>query len=307
MDVPLNTNTQYIYSTSGNPASIVKYNTGLQKLGLHHLVYFTFDRSITPAVYAGVLRAPFCRGGAVTAHNGLKSTIIPYLDVVEPLALQCRAVNTVIRNTTDGKLYGYNTDVHGLRRALLKGLQLFRDINNTTKNNTDIKTAVIYGTGGVSGVAWYVLKELLPEDGHIILVGRNPAKVVQKRSDLGIQDEQDPPYFAGPYDLVVDATPLASQPSSAWPGPFRTMCAEAKIVFCHAMPEPPHINYLQQFCQHHHVAYIPGSWMHVAQMVKQYSLYFAQEKDKEVDDDDTIPRTTITEEDICATWNLELP
>lgn len=253
-------------------------------MGLN-LVYFTFPDTISAEIYAGCLRAPFCRGGAVTAHDGLKSKIIPLLDVVEPLAQRCRAVNTVVN--VDGKLHGYNTDVHGLRGALRKGLEEFG-----SAGGGKIKTAAIYGNGGVSGVAWFVLKEVLGPDGRVTIVGRNPQRVLAKRRELGIESED---HFDGPYDLVVDATPVASQPDL--PEQFKAICAEAKVVFCHSMPEKDgKPNYLEQFCQEHNVSYIPGSWMHAAQMVKQYGLYFSQEKE-----------TVISEEDICKTWNLELP
>lgn len=342
MEVRLDNRTKFIYSTSGSQSSIVKYNEGFQKLGLN-LVYHTFDNNsggvIDAKVYAGCLRGPHVLGGAVTAHDGLKSKIIPYLDVVDPLALKCRAVNTVVN--VRGCLQGYNTDVFGLHRALMKGLNEYCNNRDKKSGGIEIRTAAIYGNGGVSGVAWHVLNELQYEyhqkqkgnkngvrgwrNIQVTILGRNPAKVAAKRKELGIVVDHRVENDEGPYDLVVDATPLASMQESEWPPLYKKICSEAKIVFCHSMPEKDKkVNYLKRICDQNRVRFIPGSWMHSAQMVKQYSLYFSALADaNNVHDEFVTPDNKnssnsnnnkkrkrygeITEEDICKTWNLDLP
>ena len=134
-------------------------------------------------------------GGTVTAHDGLKSKVIPFLDYVEPLAKETLAVNTIINK--NGKLYGYNTDCFGLQSALEKGIK---------ESKKDITTAIIYGNGGVSGVAFKVLQDLGIK---VTITGRNLEKVAQKRKELGIENIA---HFEGLYDLVVDATPISSSP-----------------------------------------------------------------------------------------------
>lgn len=109
-----------------------------------------------------------------------KSKVIPFLDYIEPLAQQTLAVNTIINK--DVKLYGYNTDYYGLHAALTKGIK---------ESKQDIKTAVIYGNGGVSGVAFKVLQDLVI---NVNIIGRNADKVAQKRKELGIENI---PYFEG--------------------------------------------------------------------------------------------------------------
>ncbi|MDZ7615049.1 MAG: hypothetical protein U5K51_16155 [Flavobacteriaceae bacterium] len=101
-EINLNTRTKFIFSTSGSQISIEKYNKALSELGLN-LVYFSFPQPISPEVYAGLIRSPITRGAAVTGKDGLKSTIIPFLDEVEPLALKTLAVNTVV-NKDEGCL-----------------------------------------------------------------------------------------------------------------------------------------------------------------------------------------------------------
>lgn len=69
-----------------------------------------------------------------------KKDVIPYLSFLSEEARLCGAVNTVVRR--DGKLYGYNTDIFGMRDMLRRaGIEL--------KN----KNVLILGSGGTSGTA----------------------------------------------------------------------------------------------------------------------------------------------------------
>lgn len=253
--IPLTPTTQFIFSTSGSENSIEKHNTALQKLNLN-LVYFTFPHPITAEEYANLLRSPISRGGAVTGKDGLKSNIIPFLEEVEPIAQKTLAVNTVVNKK--GKLYGYNTDAIGLKKALENAL------NSTSQK---IKTAVIYGNGGVSGVAYHVLKDLGIQ---VMMTGRNHEKVKAKKADLGIRSED----FDGPYDLVVDATPISSQADFLEAEGFANLLQGCKMLFCHNMPEKDNKqNYLKSYCEENNIEFIPGSAMYKAQLVRQYQLF----------------------------------
>ncbi|QIW10683.1 shikimate dehydrogenase [Francisella sp. LA112445] len=273
---PINTKTKFLLSTSGSNSSITRHNTAIQKLGLN-LCYFTFEGEISAKTYTDAIRAPFINGGTVTAHNGLKSKVIPFLDYVEPLAEQTLAVNTIINK--DGKLYGYNTDCYGLQTALAKGIK---------ESKQDIKTAVIYGNGGVSGVAFKVLQDLGIK---VTIIGRNAEKVAQKRKELGIDNI---PHFEGPYDLVVDATPISSSANLEQNTQFIDLVKNAKIVFCHAMPEKDNKkNHLLEYCNKNNIFYISGEDMYIAQLIKQYMIYFENLNQRE-----------ISEKDIIKAWGL---
>lgn len=268
--VLLKPDSKFIYSTSGSANSIEKHNTALQKLN-RNLVYFTFLHEITAKDYAELLRTPISRGGAVTGRDGLKSNIIPFLDEVEPIAQKTLAVNTVVHK--NGKLYGYNTDAIGLKTALENAL-------NSTSHS--IKTAVIYGNGGVSGVAYYVLKDLGLK---VMLTGRNPEKVKAKKEDLGIREKD----FEGPYDLVVDATPISSNPNFMKAKGFAELLENCKMLFSHNMPEKDNQpNYLKSYCEENNIEFIPGSDMYKAQLIRQYQLFLGD----------------ISEEKIIESWNL---
>ncbi|MDD4971737.1 MAG: hypothetical protein PHT07_20105 [Paludibacter sp.] len=275
--VSLNTQTRFIFSTSGSQSSIEKHNKALRTLGVN-IIYFTFGYQINAETYINLLRAPISRGGAVTGQ-GLKSAVIPYLDWVEELAKKTGAVNTIINE--NGRLLGYNTDAFGFETALR------RHIATTGMN---IKRAVIYGNGGVSGVATHVLKSLGMK---VTMTGRNKDRVETKMEELGLN------HFDGPYDLVVNAT-QASTANLTEALNLTDILAGCKMVFDHNMPEKDgKSNYLQEYCIASGIHFIQGKDMYVPQMIKQWKLFLDG-----MDYDDT--RFSISEAKIAECWELDV-
>lgn len=274
--VSLNPQTLFLLSTSGSAGSIEKHNKALEAIGID-LAYFTFGRAITAESYANLLKSPIVRGGAVTGQ-GLKSGIIPFLNEVDELAKVTGAVNTVVNK--DGALHGYNTDSFGLESALRKHIEAA---------GLKLETAVIYGNGGVSGVAAHVLKSL---GIRATMTGRNHEKVAVKMSQLNFEE------FAGPYDLVVNATPASSEKLEDAAG-FTETLKGAKAVFDHNMPEKDgKTNYLQAYCEANGLYFMPGKDMYVAQMIKQWILFL----DGYTDSDGK--QWHISEDDIKNYWGL---
>lgn len=64
-----------------------------------------------------------------------KKAVIPYLDEISPEAAHIGAVNTIVHK--NGKLYGYNTDLHG-----------FESLCKTVGVDMAGKNVVIFGSGG---------------------------------------------------------------------------------------------------------------------------------------------------------------
>ena len=75
-----------------------------------------------------------------------KEAIIPFLDEIDPVAIEVGAVNVV--KISNGILKGYNTDVYGFTQLLERAL----------KNKT-VDHALVLGTGGASKAVQYVLKQ----------------------------------------------------------------------------------------------------------------------------------------------------
>ncbi len=79
-----------------------------------------------------------------------KEAIIPYLHKLDKSASQINAVNVIKIINQNGvrKLIGYNTDIYGFSRDLQKQI------------NSDVKTALILGTGGAARAVFFALKKM---------------------------------------------------------------------------------------------------------------------------------------------------
>jgi shikimate dehydrogenase len=274
--VGLSPETLFIFSTSGSASSIAKHNTALQSLDVD-LAYFTFGRQISAKQYMDLLRSPISRGGAVTG-KGLKSSVIEFLDEIDKLAEDTNCVNTVVNN--EGKLYGYNTDSFGFETAL----------NNHIKSSgLVVNKTIIYGNGGVSGSAAHVLKKMGIQT---TMTGRNSEKVALKMDELKLDT------FEGPYDLVVNATPVSKDQITNITGLVEIL-ENCKVVFDHNIPEKDgRTNYLKDYCKAHDIYFIPGGDMYNAQMIKQWQLFLDVCKTR------SGQQLTLTDDDIRQHWPL---
>lgn len=121
-----------------------------------------------------------------------KKGVIPLLNHISDVASEVGAVNVIKikRNNSGLELYGFNTDVTGFTESLLKHFR------------SNIKKAVILGTGGSSGAVWYSLKKLGFE---IIKVSRSRSQGVIAYNDISKEMLQST-------SLIVNTTPLGMFP-----------------------------------------------------------------------------------------------
>lgn len=120
-----------------------------------------------------------------------KQAIFPFLDILDPIAEEIGAVNT-IKIENDGSLTGYNTDYYGFAEALKPHLTL-----NHTR-------ALILGTGGASKAVNYTLKSLGIETRF---VSRSPSKNALSYKDLSAE-------VMAAHTLIVNTTPLGTFPKT---------------------------------------------------------------------------------------------
>jgi shikimate dehydrogenase len=154
------------------------------------------DIAALPQLLAG---HPGLCGLSVTIPH--KQTVIPFLHEMEPEARAVGAVNCIRIN--GGKLTGYNTDIFGFERSLLRFL-----------NGVRPAQSLILGTGGAARAVAYVLKKLnLPHR----LVSRHPRPGLLTYRDLA-------PDLVANSKLIINATPLGTFP---------------KIEECPALPFQP--------------------------------------------------------------------
>lgn len=114
-----------------------------------------------------------------------KTEVIKYLDYLSETARDVGAVNTIVKR--EGKLYGYNTDVFGMRYMMNYG-------GFKLKN----KSVMILGSGGTSKTAEYVCNLLGAK--NVVVVSRN-GKVNYSNASL-IKP-----------DYVINTTPVGMFPN----------------------------------------------------------------------------------------------
>jgi shikimate dehydrogenase len=123
-----------------------------------------------------------------------KSEIIRFLDVIEPEADQIGAVNVMKIRRPDGKikLFGYNSDITGIRDTLVPFM------------SENVRNALVLGTGGSSRAVCHVLKEFgLKVD--LVSRDRKPGVLVYSDIDSGIIDRTQ---------LIINTTPLGMFPNT---------------------------------------------------------------------------------------------
>jgi shikimate dehydrogenase len=135
-----------LYCVLGSPVrhslSPAIHNAAFVATGLNG-VYLAFETTDLPGSLAGAKALSF---GGLSITLPFKSTVIPLLDHLDPLAERIGAVNT-IRND-GGTLIGYNTDGPGA----LKALEAVTDVSG--------KRCLLVGAGGAARAIGYVLSRL---------------------------------------------------------------------------------------------------------------------------------------------------
>ncbi len=115
-----------LYGIIGNPVghslSPAMHNAAFDFLG-ENCVYLPFAVENVEAALQGI-RHLYIKGVSVTIPH--KESVIPYLDIVDSVAVKIGAVNTIRREQQgqDILLCGYNTDWIGANRALADTMQL---------------------------------------------------------------------------------------------------------------------------------------------------------------------------------------
>ncbi len=141
-----------------------------------------------------------------------KSGIINYVDIIDPEATEIGAVNVlkILRSGHDTKIFGFNSDVTGIRETLIPCL------------SENIKNAIVLGTGGSSLAVCFVLKKLGIK---AIQVSR-----IRKHGTICYQDiDYD---LIKSHQLIINTTPLGMFPDiESKPDINYNLLSEKHILF----------------------------------------------------------------------------
>lgn len=188
-----------------------------------------------------------------------KQKVIKYLDEIDEIASEIKAVNTIVN--IDGKLKGYNTDFYGLL-ALLE------------KNNIEVKNknVAILGTGGTSNTAYYLCQYL--KASSIIKVSREIRKDCLTYEQLN--------EFKDKFQVIINTTPIGMYPNNDATildiSAFNNLEAVVDVIY-----NPLQTNLVLQAKQKGLKA-TNGLYMLVAQAVYAYSIFQNEKYDKELTD-----------------------
>lgn len=183
----------------GHSASPAMHGAAYLAQGLN-AVYLPFpvvSEADIPAALAGI-RALSIQGVNVTVPY--KESVVPFLDHIDPVALQMGAVNTILNR--EGVLTGYNTDGDGFVLSLQE--ELSWDPNG--------KSVVIIGAGGSArGIAFALCRAGIRT---LSFHARTPEKALRLCEDLqrlypDIEVGVDA--LLSTADLVIQTTPVGMQ------------------------------------------------------------------------------------------------
>jgi 3-dehydroquinate dehydratase/shikimate dehydrogenase len=200
-----------LYAVVGNPVihsrSPVMHNAGFAALGLK-AVYLPLEaRDVGD--FVAFARALRLSGASITAP--FKIGLMPHVDVIDPLAKQVGAINTI--TARDGRWLGANTDVEGFLVPLGRRISL-----------EGARVSVI----GAGGAARAVAVALASRRAKVTICARN-AEDGRAIADLVDGSAGDFPPRPSSWDVLVNATPVGSEKT---PGtPMRTVPLDGAIVF----------------------------------------------------------------------------
>lgn len=191
------THTQHCYII-GDPVSHsfspYLHNTVYRLLGVHDTFIYEAmqvkNDELTEVMQK--IRSPQTRGVSVTVPH--KVAVLPYLDVVDPLAQHIGAVNTIVNDS--GILHGYNTDAEGVLVPLLS--------RTKTDNLKDLKVLIL-GAGGAARAAVCATAQA----GATVTVANRTYKKAQELADTAhgtassLEDIQE---RLTSFDIIVNTT-----------------------------------------------------------------------------------------------------
>ena len=243
-----------LYAVVGNPVihsrSPVMHNAGFAALGLK-AVYLPLEaRDVGD--FVAFAREMRLGGASITAP--FKIGLMPHVDVIDPLAKQVGAINTItVRN---GRWLGANTDVEGFLAPLVRRISL-----------EGARVSVI----GAGGAARAVAVALASRRAKVTICARKTGEA-RAIADLVGGSAGDFPPRPSSWDVLVNATPVGSEQT---PGsPMGNVPLDGAIVF--DLVYAPADTELLRSARAAGCQTIGGVEMLIAQAERQFELWTGQ-------------------------------
>jgi shikimate dehydrogenase len=170
-----------------------------KKEGIENCRYENFELANISSLSNVLDNNPGLEGLNVTIPY--KESVLPFLNEMDEVVKKIGACNCI--SLDNKKLIGYNTDVIGFEKSLLK------------KRDVEHKNALILGTGGAAKAVEFVLRK---RKIHYKYVSRYP-------SVKNLSYEQLTPAIIKEYSLIINTSPLGMYPkiTEAPPLPYQAI------------------------------------------------------------------------------------
>lgn len=166
------------------------------------------------------------RGFSVTAPH--KTSVMTYLDWIEPSALEIGAVNTIV--VENGGLHGYNTDASAFLQT----------ISQECPELAGARCAVIGAGGSANAVVWALSRARA----DVTVFGRNKNKTAELASRFKVKTKTLAGARFGEFDLVVNATPLGTSGALEDQSPATSDQLRGARVACDLVYNPQQTRFL---------------------------------------------------------------
>ena len=243
-----------VYGVAGNPVqqslSPIMMNTAFRRETVN-AVFLALQTSKLSDLLLLIREIPV-HGVSVTMP--LKQEIMKHLDRTDALSEKIGACNTVVR-AQDGKLIGYNTDVHGVIRPLEQRLALRK------------AKVLVLGAGGAARAAVFGLRE---KGAEVYILNRTPQTAQKLARASGAKTIKRDQVAKSSFDVILNATPAGMAGNK-----LQTILEEkelnAKLVF--DMVYNPIETPLLQMARKKGLHVITGAEMFVNQGAEQFQLW----------------------------------
>jgi 3-dehydroquinate dehydratase/shikimate dehydrogenase len=184
-----------VFGVAGNPIahslSPLMQNTAFRRENVNAVLLPLKVRALGDLL--ALVRGLPLAGAAVTMP--LKQEVVPHLTNMDPLTARIGACNT-LRTGTDGKLYGFNTDVAGVVRPLEKRLRL--------------KGARI-GVVGAGGAARAAVFGLVDQGAEVFIFNVIHEQAVALAKDAKARVLTQEQFAKDHFDVLIHATPCGME------------------------------------------------------------------------------------------------
>ena len=249
----------------GNPLrhslSPVIHNAAFKAHGLNYrYLPLEFPQQKELSRLKSILKELRIRGVSVTIPYKVK--VMPYLDLVEPLAAQVGAVNTIIN---DGRrLVGFNTDATGGYAVLLEAL-------HGMKLRIDELTSVVVGSGGVARALAYAVSR---GGSEVIVSSRTESRGRALARLVGGRWVAPARLSRASYDVLINCTPVGMSGNGRTRGtnlPVTPAAIKGRLVY--DVVTTPGSTPLLDAARGRGIATLGGREMLVQQAAEQFQIF----------------------------------